>query len=284
MVLIILAFYLITKKGSINSKYLILTVLCLIYNISNGLIPDSNFITDIRSQYYITFAIGILVSCYSFYFIHYEHNIKIFSKNIVKGIITGFCGWYIISFVSLYSITNNLSLCRIIFFLYPIGISFFWFYKFRTWLIDSAYKSWSDLIKIKIYAGLIAMISLFSFPIILIIFEDNQPLERSIYNIGFISLSYYFFYRLWFYTPKDDDKIDEQFLKDLNINLTKRQNQVLREIFENPEKSYTDLSEKLNISISTFTTHSTNIYKALSLEDKSKKGLIKFLKDKKSQI
>ncbi|CAL2075618.1 LuxR C-terminal-related transcriptional regulator [Tenacibaculum sp. 190524A02b] len=284
IVLSILAYLLIKNNKNINSKYIILTILCLIYNISNGLIPDSNFFTDTRSQYYITFAIGILASCYSFYYIHYNHNIKIFSKNIVTGIITGFCGWYILSFVSLYSITNDLSLCRIIFFTYPIGISFFWFYKFRVWMIESAYRSWSNHIKTKIYSGFIAMVSLFLFPVMLIVFEDNQPLERSVYNIGFIALSYFFFYKVFFYKTSDDDIIGDRFLEDLNVSLTKRQKEILVEIYSNPEKSYTELSEKLSISMSTFTTHTANIYKSLELKDKSKKGLINYLKTKKKHF
>lgn len=282
--LLLSLFFIISKKSKLGFKYTILSILCLFYNISNGLIPNRSFITDIRSQYYITFAIGILASCYSFYYIHYAHNIKIFSKGMVRGIITGFCGWYIVSFVCLYSITNDLSICRIIFFVYPIGISFYWFYKFRIWMVNSSYKTWSTYLKMKSYSGLIAIISLFTFPIVLIVFENNQPLERGIYNIGYISLSSFFFYQTLWIKRYGNKKVDFKFLDELNFNLTKRQKEIIIEIYKNPEKSYTDLSEKLNISRSTFTTHTTAIYKSLGVSNKSKKGLITFLDLKRANF
>lgn len=268
--LIILGFFFFnsSEKKNFNSKFLIITILCLIYNISNGLIPDSDFIADIRSQYYITFAIGIIASCYSFYYIHNVHGLKVFNQSFVKAIILGFGVWYIVAFVCLYSITNNLSLCRLIFFAYPIGISFYWFYKFRKWLVASNYKKWGDYSKQKVFSGFIGMISLFSFPLVLILFEDNQPLERAAYNIGYLSFTYFFFYKL--NNKNQSIEIEDN----LSIELTNRQKEILAVICENPDLPYTELAKKMNISNSTFTTHTTNIYKALKLEAKTKKGLL----------
>ncbi|MDB0601355.1 winged helix-turn-helix transcriptional regulator [Tenacibaculum maritimum] len=278
--LIILSFFFFnsSEKKNFSIKFFIITILCLVYNISNGLIPDSDFIADIRSQYYITFAIGISTSCYSFYYIHNEHSLKVFNINFVKAIILGFAIWYIVSFVSLYSITNNLSLCRLVFFAYPIGISFYWFYKFRLWLINSNYTNWNIYTKNKVLSGFIAMLSLFMFPVILILFEDNQPVERTAYNVGFLSFAFFFFFRLNYKNS------DENIEKELNADLTKRQREILKVICQNPETSYTDLAKMLNISTSTFTTHTANIYKTLNLKDKTKNGLMNHVKNHKKNI
>ncbi|TDQ22784.1 winged helix-turn-helix DNA-binding protein [Tenacibaculum caenipelagi] len=279
--LIILSFFFLNRseKKNFDLKFFTISTLCLVYNFSNGLIPDSNFIADIRSQYYITFAIGIIASCYSFYFIHTEHGLKIFNQSFVKAIILGFGVWYIVAFVSLYSITNNLSLCRLIFFVYPIGIAFYWFFKFSKWLIKSKYREWNKYKKTKVFTGLIGMISLLSFPVILIIFEDNQPAERIAYNIGYLSFSFFFFFRLNY--KNSDNKTLEYYL---NTDLTKRQQQILLVIYENPNIPYTELAKKLNISTSTFTTHTANIYKALRLEDKTKNGLLSYIDDMYNNI
>lgn len=273
------------KEDKNKHRFLILSILCLIYNISNGLIPNSNFIVDIRSQYYITFAIGILAACYSFFYIHNEHNIKIFSKDFVKAIIIGFIAWYMVSFVSLYSITNNLTLCRYIFFSYPIAISLYWFYKFRNWLIKTSYHNWSAFNKRKIFSGLIAMVSLFAFPAVLIIFEDNQPLERGVFNIGYISITYFFFYRFDHLISNDTvDLFNDRNFNNIFNNLTNRQKEILKVIYKNPDLSYTELADKLNISLSTFTTHTTNIYKSLNLVDKTKQGLLDYLEKLKKEL
>ncbi|WP_166627798.1 winged helix-turn-helix transcriptional regulator [Tenacibaculum caenipelagi] len=123
------------------------------------------------------------------------------------------------------------------------------------------------------------MISLLSFPVILIIFEDNQPAERIAYNIGYLSFSFFFFFRLNY--KNSDNKTLEYYL---NTDLTKRQQQILLVIYENPNIPYTELAKKLNISTSTFTTHTANIYKALRLEDKTKNGLLSYIDDMYNNI
>lgn len=253
-------------------RFLILSLLCISYNFSNGLIPNSDFMVDIRSQYYFTFAIGVITASYLFYYIHTNHGLKIFNREFVFKIITGFVVWYMISFVSLYSFTNNLMLCRYVFFFYPIAISFYWFYKFKRWFNKINENNLTEYKKLMIYTGVVGMLFLFVFPAILIASEENQWLERTVFNMAYFSVTFFFIKK----TISERDLITR--INDNNYILTKREMEVVLKIYENKSKTYKELSEDMNISLSTFTTHTTKIYKAFNLNNKTKEGLISFLK------
>ncbi|MFL0137694.1 helix-turn-helix transcriptional regulator [Tenacibaculum maritimum] len=263
----------IKENKRFTQRFLILSLLCILYNLSNGLIPNNNIMVDIRSQYYFTFAIGVTTASYLFYYIHENHDLKIFNKEFVFKIIVGFVVWYMISFVSLYSFTNNLMLSRYVFFFYPIAISFYWFYKFKRWFKKIIPNNLTHYKKLMIYTGVLAMLFLFVFPAILIGFEENQWLERTIFNLSYFSVTFFFIKKI----ISERDIITR--INDNNYILTKREKEVVLKVYENELKTYKDLSEDMNISLSTFTTHTTKIYKVFNLSNKTKEGLIVFLKN-----
>lgn len=272
-----IAYFIKRNTNRYSFKYLIITTLCLIYNINNGLIIGVDFI-DLTTKYYITYAIGICTGCYLFYYMYDQHNIKGINFQHVIGLILGALFWYIFSFVILYALTSNFFLSRTSFFLYPILVGIWVFFRFSKHYNASFYNL-NNYLKARFYSGVIAFVLFYIFHIVLIIYDNPQALERTIFNSAHLVLSYFYFV---FFIHKNVNMtaiITQKKQFDVIFSmLTSREKDVLRDIYLKQDLNYTALADQLNISMSTFTTHTTNIYKKLKLQDKSRHGLNGYLK------
>lgn len=272
-------------KENYRARFLLLNTFFLIYNLSNGLIPGTTISLDIKSQYYITFAIGIITSVYLFDYLYKDHKIKPFRYEILKKLILWMFIWYVVFFVVIYSATDNLFLSRYVFYLYPISVGVLGIYKFFKWVIKTKTFVGTNYHKYRFYSGIAGMLSLFLFPVVLVVFPENQPIERSVYNAGYFVMMLFFFYKVYYVKKIDFQELPNDYVfNEIYRTLTQRQKEILKKIYISPDKSYEALSKELHITLSTFSTHTAKLYKAFNLENKTKKGLVSYLNDLKRDI
>jgi len=251
------------KKRDRNfySKYTALWMSGLTYNLVEGLLPDKNLPIGIMPQNIIAWTVGILVAYHFLVFLKNEYNVEFQKKDIpltTVGMIALLL--FVLLFILPYTITKSIEQSRVFF------VSFFLIAIFvaNLFFINQLYRRMKDeknrYLKVHSINGIIGFIGLFSLPFTILLFGDNQLIEQSFFSLGIFAVSIdYFLYH----------KRKEEFKKVISFeNLTNREGEILRVMLENPELKYSQISDMLNISEKTLSTHLSNIYKKTELNSK----------------
>lgn len=242
-------------------KYTALWLSGLIYNLVEGLLPDKNFPIAILPQNIIAWTIGIVVAYHYLVFLKTEYHVEFHKKNIPLNTI-GMVALllFVLLFILPYTITKSIEQSRVFFVAFFLIALFIANLFFVRQLYKRVKKEQNIFLKIHSFNGILGFIGLFSLPFTIMAFGDNQLIEQTAFSFGFfaVSIDYFFYY-----------KRKEEFKKTVSFeNLTNREGEILKIMLENPELKYSQLSDILNISEKTLSTHLSNIYKKTDLNSK----------------
>lgn len=242
-------------------KYAGLWASGLLYNLVEGLLPDPNFSIGIMPQNIIAWTVGILVAYHFLVFLKTEYNVELYRKNIplnTVGMVSLLL--FVLLFILPYTITKSIDQSRVFFlsfFLIALSVG-------NLFFVNQLYKRLKEqeniYLKAHSFNGIFGFLGLFSLPFTILIFGDNQFVEQSFFSLGIFAVSIdYFLY----------PKRKEEFKKAISFdNLTNREAEILKMMLENPELKYAQISDQLNISEKTLSTHLSNIYKKTDLNSK----------------
>ncbi|MCD1119164.1 helix-turn-helix domain-containing protein [Chryseobacterium turcicum] len=242
-------------------KYTALWASGLVYNLVEGLLPDPNFSIAIMPQNIVAWTVGISVAYHFLVFIKKEYQVEFHKKNIplnTVGMVSLLL--FVLLFILPYTITKSIDQSRVFFvsfFLIALSVA-------NLFFVNQLYKrikaEENIYLKVHSFNGIMGFLGLFSLPFTIIIFGDNQFIEQSFFSLGifFVTVDYFFYH-----------KRKEEFKKAISFeNLTNRETEILKMILENPELKYAQISDQLNISEKTLSTHLSNIYKKTDLTSK----------------
>lgn len=241
-------------------KHLGLLLFVLIYNIVGGLFPDPGFGFNLMAQNIFIWTVGLPAAFYYFAYLKNEYNLVFFKGISLEaiGIFTLFM--FIVLFILPYIVFQSLDVSR------PLFLSFFLIVLLFA-LATSAqqqYKKYKDhtskLFKIHCINGILGFIGLISLPATILLFGDNQLIEHTCFSLGCFILSVDFFLY-----HKRNREIKNSICLD---KLSTREIEVFSLLLNEPHLKYAEISQKLNISEKTLSSHLCNIYKKTGLRNK----------------
>lgn len=235
----LLLFFLSRPKDKSRSRFLVLTLTYILYNLFSGIFPDEHLRVNLYFQYILAYSSGILVSIYFIYYLYKEFNIspfKHFSVKIIFLVLT-------ISFISLFAIpfyfTENLSFSRKLFIIAPLFVSFAFLYQVSKKLLN-LYKTSSSkennnrYIKIRILAGYTGLFSLTLMPVIVAI-GDYQSVEQPVVNFGYIIMAITYLIDLVYKSRLESTLLLELDQKIKNKSTTKIPHEITQKILKGLE-------------------------------------------------
>ncbi|MCT2409975.1 helix-turn-helix transcriptional regulator [Chryseobacterium antibioticum] len=235
----------------------------IIYNTIEGLLPDKNFKVDIISQNIFAWMIGLIVAYHFFIFVKNEYQLNYIFKNLMNERIGMMALFLFITFFILpYVFTKELFVSRLLFLSLFVVFLFLFLFFIVNKKINTILNEQQFFLKIHAINGILSFSFFCGFPIVILIYGDNQLIEHTVYSAAiFITSIDYFLY------SRRNKELQNLFSVD---SLSKREKEVLLLILNNPEMKYPDLSDALNISEKTLSTHLSSIYKKTGLKSKSK--------------
>lgn len=246
----------------------------IVYNLVEGLLPDKNFGIDILAQNIIAFTVGLIVAFHYLFYLKKIYCLKFYEKISFSSIGMAACIALIILFILPYTVTKSLEISRVFFlgfFLVVLLLMIIVVIKDQSVKIK---EEKSMVLKIHYLIGIIGFLGLLSLPFNILIFGDNQVIEQSSFSLGFFFLTIDFF--LYGLRKK-------QLKKNIPFAiLSARENEILKILLDNPELKYAQISEQLNISEKTLSTHLNKIYKKIGI--KSKKEINEMSKSLRESI
>lgn len=246
----------------------------IVYNLVEGLLPDKNFGIDFLAQNIIAFTVGLIVAFHYLFYLKKIYCLKFYEKISFSSIGMAACIALIVLFILPYTVTKSLEISRVFFlgfFLVVLLLMIIVVIKDQSVKIK---EEKSLILKIHYLIGIFGFLGLLSLPFNILIFGDNQVIEQSSFSLGFFFLTIDFF--LYGLRKKQQKK---------NIpfaNLSARENEILKILLDNPELKYAQISEQLNISEKTLSTHLNKIYKKIGI--KSKKEINEMSKSLRESI
>ena len=273
--------YLSLPKDKSRLRFLMLTLMFIIYNVISGLLPNPDYNINIIVQNCLAFGSGIALAIHYYYYLVIELKMgqdKLFNLRVlILGLILTFVFGFI--FTSLFA--NDIKTIVHYYIIFPIIIALYFCFKSVTFLLyyQLKPKEKDTPYKLMITSGYIGIIFMATMPIV-VFFGDYQTINNSLVNISFFVTFYaYFKYQsyktnLRFEIVKKmntnfdlKNKIDnENSIAALQDILTKKEFEVANYILQN--LLYKNIAKKMFIGEKTVGKHASNIYKKTNSEDK----------------
>ncbi|WP_114820748.1 helix-turn-helix transcriptional regulator [Chryseobacterium sp. KLBC 52] len=241
-------------------RFLLLLIAGLIYNIVEELFPDKNSPLDLITQYIISYTTGLASAIYFVSYLIKEYEVR-FVRRVdlfMTGAIILFI--FICSFIIPLTLTKSINISRYIF----LSIILVILLVNTISIIKNQYLKFKSnkefFLKVHSINGAIGFLSIVLFVFTILASSGNQFIVQTFYTLGFFIVSIdYFLYPL----RKKEIKKSIPFEK-----LSVREAEVLMILLENPNLKYAELSQRLNISEKTLSTHLSNIYKKTEIKGK----------------
>lgn len=249
------------KKNKTSYRYLILAIHFLLYNLLNGLLPNTSLPGPVFIQYIITYSISIIMCIYLVWYLYQEFNIITPNKFFkIKNLIWILSITFVLLFVIPFYFTESLNFARSLFLVFPIFLSItFLIYFFMT--IKKEVKR-QRYFKIQTYLGLSSIFSIILLPL-LTYFGDFQPITQPLVTMAFFLVTameiHSYLYRL-----KNTYILKRNIGKEYNF--TNRENEIAIQILK--RKSYKDISSNMFISNGTVRKHASNIFTKTNVSNK----------------
>ncbi|MEJ5962888.1 helix-turn-helix transcriptional regulator [Pedobacter immunditicola] len=268
--------------------YLILLFLLILYNVTGGLLPDSEYSMPIYVQNIIAYGSGFLMASYFPFYFYKAFDLKLLRFHALYGVPLFLLLPYFLFFVISYSIHEDLS------FTVRYGIIVPFFYSIVVlWAIlrgiREAYKKNRQknyyLEEIAVYVAVVPWASM----TVIAYFQFSQLTEALFTNLGFLAVSGMFIFKS---IQQDRDAISK--LKNIStigirpemfkencarFQFTARETEVIRLLHEGYNTG--EIASRLHIAERTVTTHiqnmmaKTNTHGRLELLRKLEYGVFK---------
>ncbi|WP_405290997.1 helix-turn-helix transcriptional regulator [Algibacter sp. Ld11] len=241
------------KTNKEKLRYLYLAILFLLYNVLNGLLPNTSLPGPLILQYIITYGISIFMCIYLIWYLYQEFNIitpnYFFQvKNLTIILSTAFLLLFIVPYFFSYSLNSSRSLFLIL----PILLSSIFFIYFIKIITKEVKRQ--RYFKIQTYLGLSSILSIVLLPL-LTFFGDFQPITQPVVSAAFFLVTIMeinsYIYRL-----KNTHTLK------LNVgrqyNFTNRENEIALQIIK--KNSYKQIAQNMFITYGTVRKHASNIF------------------------
>ncbi|PQV51447.1 regulatory LuxR family protein [Jejuia pallidilutea] len=241
------------KSNNTSFRYLILAILFLLYNLLNGLLPDTSLPGPLFIQYIITYSISIIMCIYLVWYLYKEFNIITPNRFFkIKNLIWLLSFTFVFLFILPFYFTNSLNSARSLFLVFPTFLSVtFLVYFFMT--IKKEVKR-QRYFKIQTYLGLTSILSIILLPL-LTYFGDFQPITQPLVTMAFFLVTTMeinsYLYRL-----KNTYILKRNIGKEYNF--TNRENEIAIQILK--RKSYKEISNNMFIAYGTVRKHASNLF------------------------
>lgn len=247
------------KYKRYHIDFFILLICILINNLSSGLFPDVKFSINVLSQNIIAYFVGFTTIVYYFLYVSKYYNIN-FRKYInVNQVLLILFVDLVIGFIIPYTITNDIALARKIFLVAPILLIMGLIFVIIKQKVTNYFFYDNIIEKYHVFTGIMGIVSIISNPIIMFTLGDNQDIEQTFFNVGFFFIAIeYFLYQ----------KTVQTSVMQENYSLTQREAEILSLVIINPNVTYTELGNNLNISEKTISAHMSRIYKKTGAKNK----------------
>lgn len=241
------------KTNKASYQYLILAILFLLYNVLNGLLPNSSLPGPLFFQFIVTYSISIIMCIYLVWYLYKQFNIitpnRLFKvKNLI--IILSIC--LVLLYIIPYYYTGSLDFARRLFLIFPTILSIMFMVYFFT-IIKQEVKR-QRYFKVQTYLGLFSILSIIILPL-LTYFGDFQPITQPLVTMAFFLVTAMeinsYLYRL-----KNTYILKRNIGKEYNY--TNRENEIALQIIKGD--SYKRIAENMFISYGTVRKHASNIF------------------------
>ena len=252
-------------------RFFVLLLLFILFNLSNGLLPDTSYGIALLPQLIIAYASGIaLATSYFFYFVK-EFNIRTDRFYNPTFLVTSLIVSFIIGFVGTYLITGDIALSEKVFIIPPIFIGLYFCVRTILFIFKSqrpASSHYKSLTR-SAYIGIVFMSTM---PII-VFFGDHQFVKIGLINMSFL-LSAFAYYKdqlhqcrmehqalhlMGYYSIVEELQILNLSVSISDYDLTFKEIEVSNLILG--DLSYYQIGMKLHIAEKTASKHASNIFK-----------------------
>ena len=241
------------KTSKADYQYLILAIIFLLYNVLNGLLPNSSLPGPLFLQYLATYSISLIMCVYLVWYLYKQFNIitpnRLFK---VKSLIVILSICLVFLFIIPYYYTGSLDFARSLFLIFPTILSISFMAYFFT-IIKQEVKR-QRYFKVQTYLGLFSILSIILLPL-LTFFGDFQPITQPLVTMAFFIVTAMeinsYLYRL-----KNTYILKRNIGKEYNY--TNRENEIALQIIKGD--SYKRIAENMFISYGTVRKHASNIF------------------------
>ena len=241
------------KANKVDYQYLILAIIFLLYNVLNGLLPNSSLPGPLFLQYLATYSISLIMCVYLVWYLYKQFNIitpnRLFK---VKSLIVILSICLVFLFIIPYYYTGSLDFARSLFLIFPTILSISFMAYFFT-IIKQEVKR-QRYFKVQTYLGLFSILSIILLPL-LTFFGDFQPITQPLVTMAFFIVTAMeinsYLYRL-----KNTYILKRNIGKEYNY--TNRENEIALQIIKGD--SYKRIAENMFISYGTVRKHASNIF------------------------
>ena len=252
-----------------KKRFLILLLIYLFYNLTNGLVPHEGIFIPVPIQLIISTSTGITLGIYLYSYLTKELDVQIGFYTTKRLAITLF-GSFIGTYVLIIILTNDTYIARLTFILFPAAIAVTFAYNaiknIRKQFLETKNPP-SRLFKMLAYTSYISLLGLCVFPVAFGI-GDDQVVEATILNVVLIVNIITNMYREIHQEKSEEHLIRGQdslngnkyVVSELSDILSTREMEVCFFLFQG-EETYESIGEKMFITPKTVSKHASNIFK-----------------------
>lgn len=242
-----------------HKDFFLLLICILSNNLSSGIFPDKNIPFNILSQNIIAYFVGFITIIYYFVYLSKYYNINFRKYITVNQIFFILFVDLVLGFIVPYTITNDLATARKIFLIAPVILIALLILIIIKEKITNYFFHDNIVEKYHVFTGIMGILSIISNPIIIFTFGDAQDIEQTFFNLGFFFIAIeYFLYQ---------KNVQASMLQE-NFSLTQRESEILSLLILDPNITYAQLGNNLNISEKTISAHMSRIYKKTGAKNK----------------
>lgn len=245
----------IKKKTDLQKKvrYLLLSLIFLLYILLNALLPYPSFPYPFIFQYIITYGIAITMCVYAVWYLVREFDINLSSYLLkTQSLFLILISSFLVFFIIPYFIFSSLDIARLSFIFIPIFLSVFLVNKYIK-LLNSIGKN-HQYFNGQILLGQIAIFPILMLPILTLI-GDYQFLTFPIVSLTFFLITVMeiksYMYKLKSQYVFGSSDIDQYYF-------TSREKEIVLQIIEG--YNYNEIAENMFISSGTVRKHASNIF------------------------
>jgi len=274
--------YLSRPSDISRSRFFLLILSYLFYNLFSGLFPDHKLDEQVNflTQTIIAHLIGVVLSCYFIFYIYKEYDIQPLKLFSVKKVMIILGSLFIPAFVVPFLITDDIMISRWFFLAIPLVLCLIYAFQiiFELRKLKPSTNIIQDHYRMRKVMGYLSVLSFFCLPMIVFI-GDYQFIEQPAVNFGFFCLAYSYI-KTSIHHSKTEYNLIKSYKENSNtqsteleltiklkqLNLTPSQITIAQLILEN--NTYKTISENIFLSDGTVRKHASNIFKKCNVSSK----------------
>lgn len=276
MFMIQLSYYLIKPQDKYRQWYLILLLLLIFYNVTGGLFPDPKISISVRIQNIIAYGSGFLMASYFPYYFYKAFDLRLLRFHALYGVPLFLILPYIVFFVIVYLLNDNLNFAI----QYGVIIPFFYSFIILRAILTAIRKRYKEkrnrngyIEEIAVYCAIVPWIGM----IPITYFDFGQLVEALFTNLGFLVVTGMFILKMVKRARLENTLLATiEFIvvdNEIIAKNSKRYNLTIREteiaILICQRLKYREIGEKLFISERTVNKHVENIFNKLHVTTRS---------------